>query len=264
MPTVSFSASSQSPKESEGTITVKVQLSALSGKDVTVPFTISGTAREMTNYKVITPSPLVIRAGNAFAEIIVVIVNNGVQEDDKTLMITLGKPAHAVLGQPSIHTITIIDTDSRRRVTVIPFFNASGRKNGGEIMMLHFVNHLVHWGNFDVVEPGLVRRTFLNMRVIMREGISSPETDRISRSVDADLIFTGKVLDYQDPLDAADVPKIDFIASAIERKSKKIIWGARSYRQGDDGVVFFDVGRRHTANSMVTELNNAVKELLEP
>jgi hypothetical protein len=98
----------------------------------------------------------------------------------------------------------------------------------------------------------------------MSEGVSSQDVDLISRSMDADLIFTGKVLDYQDPRDATDVPKIDFIASAIERKSKKIIWSARSAKQGDDGVVFFEVGRRHTASRMVTELDNALKELLAP
>jgi hypothetical protein len=72
------------------------------------------------------------------------------------------------------------------------------------------------------------------------------------------------VLDYQDPEDATDVPKIDFIASIIERKSKKVIWSARSSKEGDEGVVFFDVGRRHTASKMMNDLNGALKEFLAP
>jgi hypothetical protein len=264
MPAVAFSIPSQSHKENEGTLPVRVQLSSPSGKDVTVPFTISGTAKAWKNYKIITPGPLVIKAGDVYSEIFIVVMNNPEQEGDRTLIITLEAPLHAALEVSSVHTITIMDTDPRHRMMVVPFFNASGRKNAGDIMTLHFVSHLVHWGIFDVVEPGLARKAFLNRRLIMSEGISATDTDFISRSMDADLILTGKVLDYQDPEDATDVPKIDFIASIIERKSKKVIWSARSSKEGDEGVVFFDVGRRHTASKMMNDLNGALKEFLAP
>ena len=43
-PTVTFSASSQTVDEDDGTITVTVNQSAASGRTTTIPFTISGTA----------------------------------------------------------------------------------------------------------------------------------------------------------------------------------------------------------------------------
>jgi TolB-like protein len=149
-------------------------------------------------------------------------------------------------------------------VTVIPFFNESGRKNAEYIGMLHFVNQLVHTGQFDIVEPGVMRQKFLSMRIIMEEGIDTPETNLISTTLHSDFILTGKVLDYQDPIDSSDVPKVDMLAALIERKSRKIIWAAKSYKKGDEGVFFFDVGRKFTANSLAAELSGVVKDLLAP
>jgi TolB-like protein len=191
-------------------------------------------------------------------------VSNAVQEDNKTLEVAMGKPTDAALGPPSVHTITIIDTDTHPTVTVVPFFNESGRKNAGDIMMLHFINQLVQTEKFKVVEPGVLRQKFLAMRVIMHEGIDTPETYLISTSLHADLILTGKVLDYQDPMDPADIPKVDFLAAAIESKSRKMIWSAKSYKQGDEGVVFFDAGKMYTANRLAAELGGVVRDLLSP
>jgi len=262
MPVVAFSASAQEVQDDVGTIFVKVQLSAISAKDVTVPFTVEGTARDLANYRLLTPSPLIIKAGEASANIGIVIISNGVQENDKTLRFTMGAPFYAARGARTTHSITIVDTDNPRTVTVIPFFNDSGRKNAGDIVMLHFVTHLVQSGKFSVIEPGVVREKFLNMRIIMREGIASPETDLLTHSLNADLVLTGKVLDYQDPIDGADIPKVDILAAVIERKSKKIIWAAKSFKQGDDSIVIFDVGRVYIANQLAKELGSIVDNLL--
>ena len=43
-PTVTFDAGSATVDESAGTVTIGVTLSAASGRDVTVPYTVSGTA----------------------------------------------------------------------------------------------------------------------------------------------------------------------------------------------------------------------------
>ena len=63
-----FTAASQSNGEGAGTATVTAQLSAASGKTVTVPFTVSGNATAGTDYTYITeknrrndPDRLVLR-----------------------------------------------------------------------------------------------------------------------------------------------------------------------------------------------------------
>ena len=55
--------------ENGGTFTVTVNLSAASGVDTTVPFTLGGTATAGTDYSGVTASPLVIAAGQTSATI---------------------------------------------------------------------------------------------------------------------------------------------------------------------------------------------------
>ena len=57
-PTVTFATPAQEVQENSGPASVTVTLSAVSGKDVTVPFTVSGTAQDGKDYRVMTPSPL--------------------------------------------------------------------------------------------------------------------------------------------------------------------------------------------------------------
>jgi hypothetical protein len=60
-PTVTFTTASQSGAENVGTFTITAELSEASGLDVTVPFTLSGTAVDPADYG-ITASPITITA----------------------------------------------------------------------------------------------------------------------------------------------------------------------------------------------------------
>ncbi len=146
---------------------------------------------------------------------------------------------------------------NRYVVGVAPFFNLSGRKYGGEIMVLHFIEELVRRG-FDVVEPGIVRQRLLNMRIIMNEGISLQEADLISLALKADLIFAGKVNDYQDYAGDTGTAKVDFLVLVIEKMTKKVLWASKSYNRGDDGVFFFDRGLVSTAGRLSAFMTSAV------
>jgi hypothetical protein len=57
---------------------------------------------------------------------------------------------------------------------------------------------------------------------------------------------------------------VDFLAALIEKKSRKIIWAAKSYKQGDEGVIFFNVGKTYTASGLAAELGGVVREMLTP
>jgi hypothetical protein len=73
--------------------------------------------------------------------------------------------------------------------------------------------------------------------------------------VQADLILTGKVIEYQD---AAGMPKVEFNALVFERKRKKVVWTSWSYNQGDDGVSFFDWGQISMAAALASKMTQAV------
>lgn len=156
----------------------------------------------------------------------------------------------------------VIDTGGKYTVAVVPFFNESARKNAGEIMALHFVNWLTELENFSVIEPGLIRQELLKLRIIMDGGISLAQADLIFDKLDADLIFTGKVIDYQDPRGSGGTPKVDFSTVLIERKSREVVWASKSYNEGDDGVFFFDWGKVHTAHVMASAMVRVTLEMM--
>jgi hypothetical protein len=84
----------------------------------------------------------------------------------------------------------------------------------------------------------------------MDDGISLANTDLVFTTLNADLVLTGTVLDY------------DFSAVLLGRKNREILWSSKSYNEGDDGVFFFDRGRVYTANEMASEMAGSIVKML--
>ncbi|MFO8037265.1 MAG: Calx-beta domain-containing protein [Anaerolineales bacterium] len=105
---VNFKTTSQTAEETKGTISVDVILNQVTGNDVTVPFSITGTATEGTDYT-ITSSPVIIPAGSQSATIYITLINDGIEEGSETLVLGLDTPTNATKGPQDIHTVTIVD-----------------------------------------------------------------------------------------------------------------------------------------------------------
>jgi len=148
----------------------------------------------------------------------------------------------------------VLDPGRKYVVAVLPFFNRSERKYAGEILVLHFIRQLKRFNNFDIIEPGILRQELLELRIIMEDGVSLANADAIFAILSADLILSGRVIDYQDYQGIWGKPKVDFSTVLIERKSREIAWGSNSYNEGDDGVFFFDRGRVNTAHAMASQM----------
>jgi hypothetical protein len=153
-------------------------------------------------------------------------------------------------------------SEARHTVAVIPFFNESTRKNAGEIVQLHLVLEMAKVENIELIEPGVVRKEFLALRIIMEDGISLAQSDLVWDALNADLLLTGKVIDYQDYQGAEGAPIVDFSLQVIERKGREVRWASKSYNRGMDGVYFFDLGRERTAGAMASEMARIVKEMM--
>lgn len=154
------------------------------------------------------------------------------------------------------------DPEARHTVAVIPFFNESLRKYAGEIMQLHLVREMAKVENIKVIEPGVVRTGLLALRIIMEDGISLAQADIVWDALNADLLLTGKVIDYQDSQGAEGAPIVDFSLQAIERKGREVRWASKSYNKGTDGVYFFDLGRERTASAMASEMARMVSGMM--
>ena len=157
-----------------------------------------------------------------------------------------------------------LDPDRNYTVAVIPFFDRSDRKNAGEIMALHFIRQLKRFANFSVIEPGIIRQELLGLRLIMEDGVSLSNADAIFAVLNADLIFSGKVINYQDYQGVWGKAKVDFSTLVIERRNLEVVWSSNSYNQGDDGVFFFDRGRVNTTHAMASQMTQWIgKKVLE-
>lgn len=111
-PTVNVSQTTAVVDESQGLVTVTVELSAVSDSPIDVPFTVAGTATGSGADFTIGSSPLTIPAGLLSANLTLAITEDNATELDETIVISLGIPTGANLGQSTVQTITIRDNDS--------------------------------------------------------------------------------------------------------------------------------------------------------
>ncbi len=260
-PAITFTSAGQDVQENGGSATVTMQLSSASGKDVVVPFTVSGTAVDGKHYRVMTPNPVTIKAGATTAGVSSVLMNNTLQEDNKTIVATLGTSVNATPGEVGSHTVTVIDDDAPRRIAIMPFTNSTDRKYAGEIMAQHFLRELFNGKHFSVIEPGLIKEKLLDYRIIMYDGISLTDADLIADELKADLILSGKVLDYQDHTGVFGKPKVGFSLLLINRNTREVVWSSSSRNEGDDAVYLFDWGRINTAHALAAEMARAVEKM---
>ncbi|MHB1011472.1 MAG: hypothetical protein ACYC37_00980 [Desulfobacteria bacterium] len=154
------------------------------------------------------------------------------------------------------------DPEARHTVAVMPFFNESLRKYAGEIMQLHLVREMAKVDNIEVIEPGVVRKELLAFRIIMEDGISLAQADIAWDALNADLLLTGKVMDYQDYQGADGAPVVDFSLLVMERKGREVGWASKSYNKGTDGVWFFGLGKERTASAMASEMARIVRGMM--
>jgi TolB-like protein len=172
------------------------------------------------------------------------------------------KKARRKFQPKSFYRSEVIVPEKKYTIAIIPFFNRSDRKYAGEIMTLHFVKEMKKFSEFEIIELGVVRKQLLTLRVVMEEGISIAQTEALLSTLFADLVLTGRVMDYQDYQGTYGTPKVDFSAQLIERKSRMVIWSSISYNRGDDGVFFFDRGRVNTAYAMTSQMIQSIGEKL--
>jgi hypothetical protein len=150
-----------------------------------------------------------------------------------------------------------------RRVAVLPFLNLSRRKYAGDIMSLHFLNRLAPYPDFHLLEPGMVRQSLLEGRIVMGDGISLADAQLLFSRLDVDLILTGRVLEYEDYQGNSGTTRVCFSAVLLERESRKVAWNAQSCNNGDQGVWFFDFGKHRTAHDLAGAMaQGAVQSLL--
>jgi uncharacterized protein (TIGR02145 family) len=110
--TVDFNIATSSATEAAGNQTITIDLSAVSGQDVTVDYALTGTAtRSGTDYT-LAAGTATITAGNTSTTVDIAIVEDSLDEPNETVIVTLFNPSNATLGTNTVHTHTITDDDA--------------------------------------------------------------------------------------------------------------------------------------------------------
>ncbi|MDW3196606.1 MAG: DUF2341 domain-containing protein [Cytophagales bacterium] len=114
--TIEFSQNALQGVESTNN-TISLTLSVASGSDLSIPYTIAGTATSGADYSIATTGSFVISAGRTDEIIDLGILDESEIETDETIVITLGAaPTGTLLGTNAVFTYTITDDDNQRDI----------------------------------------------------------------------------------------------------------------------------------------------------
>jgi hypothetical protein len=98
-----------------------VTLSAASGRDVSVPYTLGGTATAGSDYEDPQTKSVTISAGSTSAAIVIKVKGDTLDEDNETIEVTLGTPGNATLSSEAgagTASGTITDDDDAPELSV--------------------------------------------------------------------------------------------------------------------------------------------------
>jgi hypothetical protein len=126
--TVSWSTATQTVLESAGTAAITAELNVISDVNVTVPYTVGGTASNGVDHS-LAAGTITIPAGNLRKSKIFNIFDDNNDEPNETIIVSMGIPTNADTGQITVHTITITDNDEPPNV-LIPRINIEKATNG--------------------------------------------------------------------------------------------------------------------------------------
>ncbi|MBE0500786.1 MAG: hypothetical protein IBX47_05020 [Desulfuromonadales bacterium] len=155
------------------------------------------------------------------------------------------------------------DPAGQYRVAMIPFMNINTRKYSGEIIALHTVKQLHRYDNIRIFEPGLIRETLLNYRMIMQSGPSLAAADVLTDAaiLGADIVASGKVFDYQEELGKS---RVDFSIQVFDGVKREILWASRSSATGNQGVYLFNWGKVPSAHGLTSRMTqSAIQQMQE-
>ncbi|GIS26029.1 MAG: hypothetical protein CM15mP127_04020 [Gammaproteobacteria bacterium] len=112
-PVVNFKATSSNGDESVSSKVITVNLSAASSQNITVDYSVSGTATGSGTDYTLANGTLTINAGSTSGIITIGnIVDDSLDEVDETIIVTLSSPSNATLGNNNVHTYVINDNEN--------------------------------------------------------------------------------------------------------------------------------------------------------
>jgi hypothetical protein len=109
LPVLTFASASSAAGENISRVNLTVNLSRASSEAVTVDYAATGgAATNGVNYT-LSPGTLTFAPGETSKTIPITIIDEDINEPDKTIQVTLSNPRNAALGANTVYTYTILD-----------------------------------------------------------------------------------------------------------------------------------------------------------
>ena len=116
-PILNFSLPAQAVAEAAGLVNIELKLNKIAGSNVTIPYTITGTAANPADHD-LADGTATITAGTDSTNISVNIVDDSTDEWGEDITITIGSVTGASLGPINIHRLYIDDNDLAPTISV--------------------------------------------------------------------------------------------------------------------------------------------------
>jgi hypothetical protein len=107
---VTISTNAVTVNENGGVATVSFNLSAVSGKNITVAYSTSGTATLNSDYTISPSSTITIPAGSNSATVAVTGINDGVSESNETVVLDIATVTNGIENGTQQQIITILES----------------------------------------------------------------------------------------------------------------------------------------------------------
>ncbi len=118
--TIQFSSVSSSGPESVSPASLQVSLNTQSELDASVVYTVTGGSATGTGTDyTLSTGVATIPAGSTVTNITIAIAEDGLDEYDETIVVSLSGPTNASMGPNTIHTYTILDNDNPPGVSFV-------------------------------------------------------------------------------------------------------------------------------------------------
>ena len=111
VPRASFASAAQSVGEGSGTHNVEVRLDKAPATNITLAYTVGGTATAGSDFTIASSGTVTVPAGAKTATIPVTIIDDSAQEGSETVVLKLAAGGSSVVGSPGTYTLTIAAND---------------------------------------------------------------------------------------------------------------------------------------------------------
>jgi len=115
--------------EDVGSVTITASIDEVSASDVTVPFTVSGSATNPDDHD-LSDGSIVISAGQLYATTSVTIADDSTAESSETIVVTMGSPTNGQQGNNTTFTVLVQDDDTVPNVTLSSDVNQISESGG--------------------------------------------------------------------------------------------------------------------------------------